>query len=252
MLWRALLLCLALAMPARAEQVVAGLSQARVSITTNFAGSEILIFGAVKRTAPLPAEGGLNVVVTVAGPSVPVTVWRKARRLGIWVNSEAVTIDAAPSFYAVATTAPLTQALSDTEDLRHKVSIPRAIRAVGTADEAPEAETFTEALVRIRQKQGLYQILPGAVSLTEQTLFRTSIALPANLTEGDYRTRIFLTREGAVIDAYETTIGVRKVGLERWVFNLAHDNPVAYGLLALAIAVGAGWGASTVFRMLRG
>ncbi|SIO40442.1 conserved hypothetical protein [Rhodovulum sp. ES.010] len=245
-----LLICLLAAFPARGEEVVAGLSQTRVAINTNFAGSEILIFGAVKRDAPLP-EGALNVVVTVAGPWKPATVRRKERRFGIWVNVEQVRIDAAPSFYAVATTAPLDAALSDTEDLRHKVSIPRAIRAVGTADEAQNPEQFVEALIRIRRDEGLYQSLPGEVSLSEATLFRTSIALPANLTEGDYTTRIFLTRDGAVVDAYETAIGVRKVGLERWTYTLAHERPLVYGILSLAIAIAAGWGASAAFRLLR-
>ncbi|GAA0308558.1 TIGR02186 family protein [Rhodovulum strictum] len=246
-----LLLCLMAALPARAERVVAGLSQTHVAITTSFSGSEILIFGAVRREAPLP-EGALHVVVTVAGPSGPVTVRRKARRLGIWVNTEAVEIDAAPSFYAVASTAPLSEALSQTEDLRHKVSIPRAIRAVGTAAQAADAESFVEALIRIRSSNGLYQVLPGEVSLTEDTLFRTSVALPANLTEGDYQTRIFLTREGEVIDAFETVIAVRKVGLERWTYLLAHEQPLLYGILSLAIAIAAGWGASAAFRLIRG
>ncbi|MBN2906630.1 MAG: TIGR02186 family protein [Rhodobacteraceae bacterium] len=252
MLWRAVVICLLTALPLRAEQVVAGLSQTRVSITTNFAGSEILIFGAVKRDAPLPADTSLNVVVTVAGPLAPVTVRRKGKRFGIWINTDAVEIDAAPSFYAVATTAPLTEVLSDTEDLRHKVSIPRAIRAIGAAEQSPEAARFTEALIRIRQEKGLYQVLPGAVELSEQTLFRTSIALPANLTEGDYTTRIFLTRAGAVVDAYETHIGVRKVGLERWIYSLAHEQPLIYGILSLVLAIAAGWGASAVFRLMRG
>ena len=43
-------------------------------------------------------------------------------------------------------------------------------------------------------------------------LFRTAIDMPANLTEGDYSTRIFLTRGGRVISLYETNIDVRKVG----------------------------------------
>jgi len=253
MLFRVLILCLlAAALPARAETVVAGLSQTRVSITTNFAGSEILIFGAVKRDAPEPEGAQLQVVVTLAGPSKPVTVWRKNRRFGIWVNTNSVNIDSAPSFYAVATSGPLTEAMSDTEDLRHKVSIPRAIRSVGTAGEAPDAETYIDALIRIRTEKGLYQMLPGTVNLEQNTLFRTSIALPSNLTEGDYTTRIFLTRGGEVIDAYETTIGVHKVGLERWTYTLAHKHALVYGILSLVIAIAAGWGASAAFRLMRG
>ena len=107
-------------------------------------------------------------------------------------------------------------------------------------------------LIRIRTKNRLYQLSPESVIVAEQTLFRTSVALPANLTEGVYTARIFLTRNGNVVDTLETSIDVRKVGLERWLFRLAHEQPLIYGFLSLFIAVTAGWGASTVFRLIRG
>ena len=78
-----------------------------------------------------------------------------------------------------------------------------------------------------------------------------SIALPSNLTEGSYPTRIFLTRGGRVVSVFETTIDVRKVGLERWLFTLSRQQPLVYGLMSLAIAIAAGWGASAAFRVLR-
>lgn len=240
----------ALPLPAAAEAIVAELSQTRVSITANFDGSEILVFGAVKREAPLP-EGELDVVITVLGPLEPIVVRRKSRVAGIWVNTASVEVDAAPTFYAIATTGPLAAVMSDTEDLRHKVSIARAIRSVGAPQDVTDSESFTEALIRIRQDTGLYQLEEGGVRLKDATLFDTAFALPANLTEGEYRTRIFLTRDGTVIDRYETTISVSKVGLERYLFALAHDSPALYGLLSLLIAIAAGWGASSAFRYLR-
>jgi uncharacterized protein (TIGR02186 family) len=89
------------------------------------------------------------------------------------------------------------------------------------------------------------------VSLTDETLFRADVALPANLTEGDYRVRMFLTRGGTVVDFREEVINVRKEGLERFIHNLAHEQPLLYGLLSLLLAVGAGWGASAAFRLIR-
>lgn len=249
MLRLALLMCLA-ALPVRAEQVVLGLSKDRVAITATFEGSDILIFGAVKREVPIP-EVPLDVVITVAGPSLPVTVRRKERVFGIWVNTDTVDLDAAPTFYAVATSGPLDQVLTNTEDLRHRVSIPRAIRSVGAASMAEDVESFTDALVRIRERKDAYQLLENTVALDEQTLFRTAISLPANLTEGAYRTRIFLTREGRVVSQFETVIDVRKVGLERWLYTLSRQQPLLYGLMSLAIAIAAGWGASAAFRVLR-
>jgi uncharacterized protein (TIGR02186 family) len=249
---RALVFLLFLALPAQAEQVVAALSQNRVSINTNFDGSEILIFGAVKRETAIPEEPPLHVVVTVAGPSRPVTVRKKDRRFGIWVNTDALHVDRAPVFYAVATTGAWDEAVSFEEDFRHRISIPRAIRADGAPGATDEKGNFTDALIRIREKDGLYQNLIGGLELSENTLFNGSVALPANLTEGNYVTRFFLTRGGQVIDVQETVIFVQKVGLERYLFTLAHERPLAYGLLSLVIAIAAGWGASAAFRYLRG
>ncbi|MFD1913902.1 TIGR02186 family protein [Halodurantibacterium flavum] len=239
----------AMAQESPGEEVVVGLSQSNVAITATFVGSEILVFGAIRREAPLP-EGALGVIVTIEGPSGPLTVHRKDRVAGIWVNTEAVHVDRAPSFYAVASTAPLSAVLSQTEDLRHAISVPRAIRAIGaTVDDAP---AFTAALIRIREERGLYQILPEGVELDRDTLFRSQISLPSNLTEGTYVTRIFLTRSGTVIDSYETAIHVQKVGLERMIFVTAHEQPLLYGIISILVAVMAGWAASAVFRYARG
>lgn len=252
MLWRLAALLFLAAAPLRAEEVVLGLSSDKVAITATFDGSEILIFGAVKREAPIP-ETALDVVITVSGPSLPVQVRRKDRQFGIWVNTDMVDLDAAPSFYAVATTGPLDKVLSNTEDLRHRISIPRAIRSVGAASMAPnvDVENFTDALIRIKRDQNAYQMRESAVVLDEQTLFRSAISLPANLTEGAYQTRIFLTREGRVVSQYQTVIEVRKVGLERWLFTMSREQPMLYGLMSLAIAIAAGWGASAAFQIMR-
>jgi uncharacterized protein (TIGR02186 family) len=241
-----------MALPAKAaEEIVLGLSQAEVSITTNFDGSEILVYGAVKRETPIPDGAPLEVVVTVSGPSTPVMVRRKERRFGIWVNTDAVEVDRAPSFYAVVTSGPLSEVLKRIEDLRHRISIPRAIRSVGAPMEIENPTKFTEALIRVRTASNLYQVIEDGVKVDEQTLFRAAIALPAALTEGAYDTRIFLTRAGDVVAQYETVIDVRKVGLERWLFKLAHEQAFIYGLLSLFIAITAGWGASAVFGLLR-
>lgn len=236
---------------AQSEDIVLGLSQSQVSINTNFDGSEILLFGAIKRDAPIPEGAPLNVIVTVSGPSEPVAVRRKEKRLGIWVNTDVVEVDAAPSFYAVVTSAPLSQALSDVDDLRHHITIPRAIRSVGAPMNIEDAESFTEALIRIRSAKDQYQLVEDGVEVDEQTLFRAEIKMPAALTEGAYQTRIFLTREGRVVAQYDTAIEVRKVGLERWLYALSRENAVLYGLMSLAIAIAAGWGASAIFGLFR-
>ena len=229
---RALALLLMLATPLSAqEEVVLGMSQDNVRITADFDGSDLLIF---------------EVIVTLAGPETPVTLHLKARRAGIWVNAETVRIAAAPSFYAVSSTGPLNQILRRTEDLRHSITIPRAIRSVGAASMTENPSDYVDALIRIRTGEQVYQDLESNVQLDQQTLFRTRIALPSNLTEGSYDTRVFLLREGHVVSRFDTT-----VGLERWLYTMSQENPPIYGILSLSIAILAGWAASTLFRLIR-
>jgi uncharacterized protein (TIGR02186 family) len=248
---RAMLLLVCLALPAKAEEIVAGLSQTEVSITANFTGTEIIIYGAVKRDAPSPLTPPLEVIITVEGPSSPLTVRRKSREFGIWLNTDAVQIDSAPSFYAVATTGLMADVISDTENLRHQITIPRAIRAIGISAQAEDAPDFIAALLRIREDGDRYRLAEGSVTLTDDTLFRADVVLPANLTEGEYSVRMYLTRAGRVLDEQDQVIDVQKQGVERFINRLSKSQPLIYGLLSLAMAVAAGWGASAAFRLFR-
>lgn len=248
---RVLVLFVLLALPLRAEEIVSGLSQSRVSIDARFDGTSILIYGAAMREEKPPAWPLLQVIVTVAGPEVPIVVRQKERVAGIWINQGAMAVDGAPSFYAIMTTGPLDEILSVAEDEVHNVSIPREIGAVRLGAGAGSSAEYLAALERIRKAEGRFRLAPNSVLLLQQSLFRTEVALPANLTEGDYKVRIFLTRGGTVVDLQESVIRVAKDGLERFLFRLAQDQPLLYGILSLLMAAFAGWAASEVFRRLR-
>jgi uncharacterized protein (TIGR02186 family) len=248
---RAMLIWLALALPAAAEEIVAGLSQNRVSITADFDGSEILIYGAVKRDGP-PLEGKpLEVIITVQGPTTPLVIRRKERVAGIWINTDRVRIASAPSFYAIATTGPLPVILSETDDLRWRIRLPSVISDIGITSQTDDPQSFLDALLRIRLAEDRYRLQQGGVEFLEQTLFRADVALPADLTDGEYAVRIFLTRDSAVIASQERVIGVRKEGIERWIFNLSREQPLVTGIAAVLMAALFGWAASAGFRILR-
>lgn len=246
------ILCVLLALvawPAGAEErVIARLSQSQVAITTDFTGSEIFVYGAISRAAPAP-EGPLDIIVAVTGPSTPVVVRRKERRWGVWVNGPAVQIDAAPSFYAVASTRPLREVISFTDDMRHRVAIEEMIRLIDAPDWLQDDRTaFREAVIRVRKDDGLYFVDADGVSTVERTLFEATIELPANLVEGTFRARVLLLRGKEVIDVFDTSLPVQKVGLERLLYELSRNQPVLYGMAAVLVALFAGWGASALFR----
>ena len=250
---RALALVLALAIPAKAEETfVTGLSTEEIALTADFTGSELFVFGAIRRDAPIdPDADPLDIVITIKGPPNPLTVRRKERRFGIWINTESVDVRDAPSFYAIATTGPLREILTETQRLRFQIGMDQAVRKVEGHPTLEDTSSFTEAVVRLREKQELYEVLDGEVSLAEETLFQTRIAMPANIVEGSYRAEFFLVRERRVISTTETEIVVQKAGIERWIFNLSRQQPLAYGIMSVLVALLAGWLAAAAFRLIK-
>lgn len=231
------------------ETVVAAVNQAQVAITTDFVGSEIFIYGAVRRMGAPPDDGPLDVIVVISGPARPALVRRKERTFGIWINNAGVRIGTAPTFYAVSTTRPLRDIISHTEELRHKIGLDHVVRLIGPTHADRHPEEYREALIRLRRKAGLYLERPGGVSILGDTLFRTSVALPAQLVEGDYAVRIFLLRNLQVVDISDHVVEVTKVGFERWIHSMAREQSLLYGLMSIAVALVAGWLASTFFRV---
>ena len=90
--------------PARAEALVADLTSHLIAITTGFTGASVVLFGAI--------DGPGDVAVVVRGPDRDVTVRRKSRVAGIWMNSEEVIFGNVASFYFVAASRPLEEIVS--------------------------------------------------------------------------------------------------------------------------------------------
>jgi len=232
------------------ETVVVDLSQNRVEITATYSGSDIFVFGAVKREAPLPeGTGPLDVAIVIEGPLETVTVRKKEKKLGIWVNSEAVEVYAAPSFFTIATTRPLDDMLNEGDRRDYAIGMDFAVRPQGSTQ--TDIETFAEAVIRIREADGLYSEREGLINLTDDILFEADILLPANLVEGDYTVRVYLVRDKNIVADTALDITVRKAGLEVWLYDLSRNSPLIYGLLSLLVALVAGYGASEIFRRLK-
>lgn len=243
-----LILGLLLATTAHAsESVVSELSQNGVSITANFDGSEIFIFGAIKRDAPVNADSGeLGIIIEVSGPELDALVRQKERKIIIWVNADSVEVERAPSFYSIAATGPIEELVSESERSLRNLGLEFAVRVSDEKDEA-----YREAVIRILQDDGRYATEITPVTLTEETLFTTKLAMPVNVVEGEYTVKTLLVRNQAVIATSVSTITVRKEGIERWLYTFAHENAFFYGLMSLAVALIAGYGASEIFRRIR-
>ena len=240
----ALLSLLLLVTPVLAEEnLVSGVSQDLIQITSNYTGSDIVVFGDVERQVKAT---GRDIVVVVRGPDTALTVRRRDRVAGIWINHDAASLNGMPAYYYLASSRPLAQIAPPAMLARYGIGM--ANLQPGTVHAHHDVEPFRQAALRLMADQGLYREAPAGVEFLSDTLFRAHVPVPAGVTRGQYDVEVFLLRNGTIEGAQSTPLFIDQTGLERRLYNWAHDQPFGYGLAAVAMALIMGWLSSVVFR----
>jgi uncharacterized protein (TIGR02186 family) len=220
------------------QQLVADLSEHLIGITTGFSGTDVVLFG----TVDAPGE----VRVVVSGPPETVTVRRQGRVAGIWVNRDRAVFPGVPGFRAVAEGRFKAGAAPEVKPPPPGVG---ALK-LDPAEPLPpdELAAFRAALIRAKQRDGLYTAEVKPVAFLGERLFRTDLHFPANVPTGLYSVQVFLLQNGEVLSAQTTPLAVSKIGFSADVSRFARNWPLAYGFAAVLGAILAGWGGASLLR----
>ncbi|OJU24241.1 MAG: hypothetical protein BGN91_10865 [Nitrobacter sp. 62-13] len=237
---------------ARAEHLIVSVSNHRVTVTSNYSGEELVLFGSIERdgNAAVP-RSGYDLVVTVSGPRADMVTRRKERRFGIWVNADSREFLQVPSYLAAFANRPLDKIAPPDVLRRQQLGLNNVLLRQRVGPDYADVVTsdpFRRAFIRLRAEQGLYRENTSAVTFLTPTLFRTSIPLPAEVPIGTYTVGIKLLADGALVAKTETAFEIVKVGFEQFVATAARQHGLLYGVATACIGLMAGWMASIVFR----
>ncbi|MEM7169238.1 MAG: TIGR02186 family protein [Pseudomonadota bacterium] len=223
------------------QPLVADLSDHLVGITTGFSGASVLLFGAV--------DGKGDVAVVVRGPARNLVMHRKSRVLGVWANTHSMTFRGAPGYYAVAASGPLDEIARDRVLARNEIGVDNLKLKLPLNLASPGvAKVWRDALVRNQEEQGLYRTEVQPVSFLGARLFRARLELPANVPTGTYQVQVYLLKNGRIESAQTTPLIVSRIGIEAEIFNFAHNHAAYYGLIAIVVALVAGWLGNAAFK----
>ena len=237
---------------AQAERLIVSVSNHRVTVTPNYAGEELVLFGSVEKDDRTPpGRGNYDLVVTVSGPRTDMVTRRKERRFGIWINNDYRQFLKVPTYLAIFSNRPIDAVAPPEVQRRQQLGLNNVLltQRVGPdyADVVPN-DAFRSAFVRLRSEHGLYREDSSAVIFLTPTLFRTGIPLPGEVPIGTYTVEIKLFADGALVTRAETAFEIVKVGFEQFVAATARQNGFIYGLVTACMALMTGWMASIVFR----
>jgi uncharacterized protein (TIGR02186 family) len=104
----ALLLAAAPLIMAQAEpKLVPDISSRSIEIRYSFTGAQLLLFGAIIYPGGRVPRDPADVIVVLKGPVEPILMREKQKIAGIWMNADSNRFASAPSYYAVASSAPV-------------------------------------------------------------------------------------------------------------------------------------------------
>ena len=220
--------------------LVADLSSHHINITTSFSGTQLLLFGAT--------EGAGDIVVVVRGPQRQEVLRRKERIAGIWINSQSVTFDDVPGYYFQASTRPLSEIADERTLQRLQIGVTRVPMRVADDGVETGANPYWRALLRLKRKGNLYSVSPTPIRVIADRLFRVELTFPASVPTGTYTAEIYLFRGKKPVSIERKDLLVRRAGAEAAIFDFAHQHSAIYGILAVVVALLAGWLAGVIFR----
>ena len=211
------------------DSIEAEVSDNYFYIEPGYNGSSIVLFGSIDREKLRGKP--FDVAVTIRGPVRPVTVWKKGRHAGLWINTESLTFEGVPNYYAVLSTKPVAGIAGPEERKAHGIGLDALALPVRAGNGGPAApEEFQQALIRLKQSSGLYmEQSTGAIEFFGSRLFRAHVYLPASAGAGLYRAEFYIYQNGKIVGETGADILLSKIGIEAQLSAAALDFPWAYG-----------------------
>jgi uncharacterized protein (TIGR02186 family) len=228
--------------------LVPDISSRSIEIRYSFTGAELLLFGAILHPGGRVPEEAPDIVVVLRGPVQPIRIREKQKIAGIWMNAESSRFRSAPSFYAVASSKPISELVDERTAAIYEIGLQNLQLSPGSGALPEKVRRFEAGLLDLRRRQGLYSQDPDGVEIAQGVLYRASISIPSQVPVGTYTAETFLVDEGRVLAVATKEIEIGKSGFERFVALAARRHEFLYGLVAVLLSLGLGWAAGAVFR----
>ena len=228
--------------------LVPDISARQVQIRYSFTGAQLLLFGAIVYPGGRPPSRPADIAVVLRGPVEPILVREKQRIAGIWMNAESNRFRSAPSFYAVASSRPISELVDERTAAIYELGLDNLQLSPGGGALPEKERRFEAGLLDLRRRQGLYSQNARGVEITDRVLYRATITIPSQVPVGTYTAETFLIDRGKVLAAATRDIQIDKSGFERFVAIAARRYEFLYGLTAVLLSLALGWAAAAVFR----
>lgn len=231
------------------QKVVTAAVKNVIEIGLSYRGDQIHFFGVN------PCPGTDLIIKLTAEKDEEVKLSVKGKVGPLWMTVKQYDVKGAPFMYKIHASKPLKEIISQATAqelelgypaIRHKMQLHLARGSAAPDD----ADKVFEGMIKIKERANLYNIVedPKRLEITEGQLFKHYFRFPPAATEGRYLVESFCFDKGQLVGYGKDVIEIKKVGLEHWLTFTSQYHPVAFGIVAVVIAMGAGLLVGVIFK----
>lgn len=233
-------------LPAAARTLTCEVSPAHVPITVSYHGARLTIAG--------KSAADDDLVVKISTKPADSTMKYKGKAAGLfWMKKGSVEFKGVPAVYLVHTTADLQGILADEERQQYQLGYDAMAKVARIEDGKgqPVERKWFDEFIRFKEKEMVYGIHQGTISRRPGeggNTFEIVVNWPYQALPGVYNVEAFAVNGGRVVDTAATTFEVERVGMTATLSKMAVDQAVLYGIMAVVIAMAAGFAVGAIFK----
>jgi hypothetical protein len=235
--------------PESSPKVLTATSKNKIEIGLFYKGDRVHFFGVN------PVPGSDLIIRLTAAKDEELKLSVKGKFGPFWMTVKQYGVTGVPFMYKIHASQPIKDIIAAETAQELELGFPAIKKRMEMhlirGEAAPEdADLVFNGLLKIKKDANLYNIEEGTerLEITEGRLFSHYFRFPPAATEGKYLVESFSFSNGELVGYGKDEINIRKVGLEAWLTNTSQNYPLAYGIGAVLLAVGAGLLVGMIFK----
>ena len=223
------------------------------SITISVSPSPLLI-GAQYNGADLKVTGtipaGSDVVIRFTGEPEELHLREKGKAFNLlWMNIGTVIFDNVPKVLLIETSRPFEELGPEAKSLQLDY-LHKTVKIIKQA--SSEDIDLIHELLLLKKEESLYSEKSGGIVLGPDSgptrTFTAILKLPSALAPGEYQVEAAAFRNGRLVADGKVKMEARLHGFPLWLSNMAFNNSLLYGILAVVIAIFSGLVIGLIFQ----
>ena len=225
--------------------LTADINHSHIKIDSFYHGSTVSVKGT--------KDKGTDLIIKISSPEGHESLRRKGKLAGLlWMNVGHLKIENVPSLYSIHSTKALNELLTADEMNANMIGY-AALKNSAKIEGAEEKDKWFSEFIKYKEASGLYWATNGKIQITpspnsESESFQTVVDWPYQAQPGQYEITVYAVKNGVVLEKVTKTILVEQVGIVKALADMAKNNGALYGIISIAIAIGAGFGVGLIFR----